>query len=539
MIFFSLEEIKDEENLEKLIEIFYDGTQYQLKFKKFELDETGNISTRSSSWFVFKLSLLENKNDKYKINIGDIIKIGRITARIKEVKFENKSNEKIINGENNVSIISEGVNNLNNINNFNYNEDYINYNKAEVQTLRTEGAHVHIVNEKILSNNNNNSVNKSYKDKEKDKSKIYNKDDKNKNRICRICYIEEEDEYENPLLQPCICSGSMKFIHFKCLKQWINTKCYSRIEYTEDCEIYLIKQIKCELCNSKLPDIINHKGLSYNLTEFIPGFNSYLILESLTLDKHKNKFNYVVNLEQNKVIKIGRAHDSQILFSDISVSRTHCVMTLENRKIYIEDNDATFGTLVLIQTGVLNIEEGAEVNIQVGRTFLKLKTEKKIRGIFNCCGVEEKGNCNAYQKQNEKYIKYKNVLDVRNQEEIYIESNKKIKELSNLKRKNKNRIIKKDKDKSSVEEDKKSEDMKLINIDSNTNNNNKERKEDKEDRNELNNDQLIDNNKKEKEIINKRFSKDNIFNDNERIQKNNSINEQQNQSESISVKSDG
>ena len=41
-------------------------------------------------------------------------------------------------------------------------------------------------------------------------------------KICRICFIGEEDSINNPLLCPCICKGSMKYIHYLCLKNWLN-----------------------------------------------------------------------------------------------------------------------------------------------------------------------------------------------------------------------------------------------------------------------------------------------------------------------------
>jgi len=36
---------------------------------------------------------------------------------------------------------------------------------------------------------------------------------------CRICY-EETSSKDNPLIRPCKCSGSMKFIHKLCLQKW-------------------------------------------------------------------------------------------------------------------------------------------------------------------------------------------------------------------------------------------------------------------------------------------------------------------------------
>lgn len=38
-------------------------------------------------------------------------------------------------------------------------------------------------------------------------------------RKCRICFDEEEAE-DNPLVSPCKCQGSQRFIHMGCLQKW-------------------------------------------------------------------------------------------------------------------------------------------------------------------------------------------------------------------------------------------------------------------------------------------------------------------------------
>lgn len=42
-------------------------------------------------------------------------------------------------------------------------------------------------------------------------------------RSCKIC-MEETDEGDNFLFNPCKCSGSCGTVHFECLKQWIHVK---------------------------------------------------------------------------------------------------------------------------------------------------------------------------------------------------------------------------------------------------------------------------------------------------------------------------
>jgi pSer/pThr/pTyr-binding forkhead associated (FHA) protein len=198
----------------------------------------------------------------------------------------------------------------------------------------------------------------------------------------------------------------MKYIHYTCLKHWINNKCYAQIEKNDDCAIYMIKPVECELCKTKLPDFICKKGILFQLLELKPDFKNYLIFESLTLDKNQNRFNYVVSLDQNKKICVGRGHDSNVVFSDISVSRTHCIFTLEGKNVFIQDNDSTFGTLVLIQSPKIKLVENLPLYIQIGRTFFKCNIQVS-NFFFGCCGISEKPNDNFYFQQNEKDIVYK------------------------------------------------------------------------------------------------------------------------------------
>ncbi|CAH3042084.1 unnamed protein product [Pocillopora meandrina] len=58
-------------------------------------------------------------------------------------------------------------------------------------------------------------------------------DDAHEGDICRVC--RAEGTHDKPLYHPCICTGSIKFIHQECLVQWLK---HSKKEY-------------CELCNHR------------------------------------------------------------------------------------------------------------------------------------------------------------------------------------------------------------------------------------------------------------------------------------------------
>ena len=68
----------------------------------------------------------------------------------------------------------------------------------------------------------------------------YSNDDE---KICRICF--EGETFDNELIHPCLCKGTQKYIHLKCLQEWrmINK---DNPEKRDNCEIckyhYAIKE---------------------------------------------------------------------------------------------------------------------------------------------------------------------------------------------------------------------------------------------------------------------------------------------------------
>lgn len=44
---------------------------------------------------------------------------------------------------------------------------------------------------------------------------------------CRICW-QTDFSPDNPLISPCICDGTMKYIHLICLQKWLRSKLVGR-----------------------------------------------------------------------------------------------------------------------------------------------------------------------------------------------------------------------------------------------------------------------------------------------------------------------
>jgi len=383
-------------NLELLLQITKDvNSIYEFKMNDCKLDQNKNIESRNNGWFLFKKSKTEQTNDKYKLNEGDIIKLGRITIRIKEIK-KNKSlslNKSIDFSKTNINKIFEKNNDEQIMTKNTFQKNMLTFstdiNKNSYITLKNNRKQIPKLNVNKSIPINVSKTQKTLKHKMP--------------KICRICYCEEDpvNESDNPLVQPCLCSGSLKYIHLNCLKHWLNTKSCTKVETNINYSIFLVRQVECEICKSKFPDFIKYKNIFYEILDFKSEFENYFTVESLTIDKNNTRCIYVINLDNNIKLKVGRGHDANLILTDISVSRVHCLITINNKSIYLEDNNSKFGTLVLVQNPTLQLIENLPLNIQIGRTFLNCIVQRSS-SIFSCCGVNEKLNNNFYYEQNEK-----------------------------------------------------------------------------------------------------------------------------------------
>ena len=437
------------------------------------------------------------------IKEGDIIKLGREILLIKDIhiKRKNKKNIKINNNEtkkdNNALPLSFHTQTSQSLN---LNEDFNNFennnNHLEEQNERINNETGSNDNIQKTSNNINDNKNKdliSCNESEKNSEMI-----KKNRKICRICYMEENDKKINPLIKPCKCSGSMKYIHYECLLHWLKTKVL--VTNNSYCEngfytTYLLNLIECELCKNHLPNYIKHKNKIYSLIDYDKfekdqkkpkekndtnniNNDNYIIFDEVTPGKQGNKYRFLVKFDENNIIKIGRGLEMQLILNDISVSRNHCQLKIdEDENIILEDSNSKFGTLVLIQAESIEILKGKTLTVQVGTNYLNIKMGIP-KNIFGCCGVEEIDERNSYEKINYNSIKYDKKNEILN-ESITPENsdNEENKENNNQKEE----LI-----------DKENEDNKNQNIEVNANTNENEKEKTNDNRNNKNNN-LINN----------------------------------------------
>lgn len=195
-------------------------------------------------------------------------------------------------------------------------------------------------------------------------NKFVTSTDNLEHRVCRICLVEEEEE--DPLIDPCNCGGTMKFIHLSCFKKWIESKTIKK--QNENSVSYNVKSLTCEISRCPITASIIVQNQVVDLLSIQKIEPPYITLESYNSEKHDYSI-HLISLNNKNNVRLGRGHDSDIRISDISVSRCHAIIKFVQGEFILEDNSSKFGTLI----------EGKELNInndnhtacvQVGRTLL-------------------------------------------------------------------------------------------------------------------------------------------------------------------------
>ena len=211
-----------------------------------------NINDLSNKiWYVLKndpnLSnnsnqIITNSNDDYYLCKNDVIKLGRVKYALNEINIPSRQN----NIDRSAPLADKGK----------YDIDELNKNTESVFDFVFEAK---------------DSSDSDYKDIPEDE------------KICKICYSEENDKENNPLVHLCNCNGGLRFSHFQCIKKWMETKLNIKDNEKKTVKSYNIKSFNCEICKTPYPFKFKLKGIErpFELIDLEkPSGCDYIILES-------------------------------------------------------------------------------------------------------------------------------------------------------------------------------------------------------------------------------------------------------------------
>jgi hypothetical protein len=235
--------------------------------------------------------------------------------------------------------------------------------------------------------------------------------DQSESSPCRIC-LSEGELPEDPLICPCKCSGTMKFVHVNCLKEWIKNKVSSRV--TEKGITVYFKDLSCELCSVSLPTFLYHKGKQISLISISFPNKSFIVLEEYKPENSQRSGLHLVSLDPGQSGVIGRGHDSDIKMSDISVSRKHCSIKLIDKDFFLEDCKSKFGTLTRLN-GQLILRYNSELTVQVNRTVFHFLYKEPWSFKKACCCEKSKVSVEApsYYTQPDVQVSFNEALSNR------------------------------------------------------------------------------------------------------------------------------
>ena len=218
---------------------------------------------------------------------------------------------------------------------------------------------------------------------------------------CRICFLSSSNE-SNPLISPCKCSGSMKFIHYMCLKKCIETKIIKKTE--QNFKSYSWKSFSCEICKAEYPKYIKIKESLFSLVDLEINYTSYVTCDYTLYDDLKKKtfrkgiIIFKINEEKDKddIITVGRSQNNKIKLKDISVSRNHCNFIKKKNKLYIVDKGSKFGTLIYLNSPMIINPDKDEGTLISGKHLFSVNLKRKqnffCKFIPICCWENQQIN---------------------------------------------------------------------------------------------------------------------------------------------------
>lgn len=189
---------------------------------------------------------------------------------------------------------------------------------------------------------------------------------------CRICLLEGST-LEDPLITPCECKGSIECVHLGCLRHWVK----GRLNFSDNASgSYFYRPLACELCKAVYPAYIRIGHDRQPLVEVPRTTPPFIVLENMVRDsqQHTTRGLHVLSLAENKLLKLGRGHESDVRIADVSISRCHATIRFHRGQFVLEDHNSKFGTLVAMKKPRA-LDIGNTISIQAGRTVLSLSLQ--------------------------------------------------------------------------------------------------------------------------------------------------------------------
>ena len=317
-------------------------------------------------WIISRYVFNDSIEHGYRIHEGDLLKLGKFILKIRQIRFHNDVLlGTMVDKERNTKYEDEDLSrNAINSKDVGYMKDSI----IKPNVLVLNQSKIAKREDEMCKHNSNTNKHSSctlIKDKP----------------TCRICLSDDYDDNSNPLINPCKCAGTMKYLHLECLRQLVKSKVQTTVH--ERVTVLTFKTLECDICKSPFPEHVKVKHTTYTVIDLNRPHTNYVIIEGIVRETPDVKSIFVVNFNDVKTIKIGRASDADLRLSDISVSRSHAQMMLIKGQLVLVDTKSKFGTLVNAGNK-LCVLPYKSLAVQKGNIFLKLNMKLTWCALLSC-----------------------------------------------------------------------------------------------------------------------------------------------------------
>ena len=168
---------------------------------------------------------------------------------------------------------------------------------------------------------------------------------------CYICY--DEGEVGNPLINPCQCAGSVKYVHLNCLQRWIQPEGSSAVN------------THCPVCKVRYPE----------KTQAMMVRPPAILLESWS--NHRTlKLRHWVSFAQHGSASLGRFVDhNDVVIPDHSVSGEHALIVHGNDEFWLHDRESSNGSFIRL-CAPLRLTFGESLHLKMGKSLLCLQAKR-------------------------------------------------------------------------------------------------------------------------------------------------------------------
>ena len=306
--------------------------------------------SKETAWLSLRHFQSRKFNNGYMLSVGDLIKFGRITLKVREIQVEGVSN-----------------------------------NILDIYKEATKPIQL----------------------------KDFKKHHKKKKKSCRVCYCDDE-EIESPLVNPCGCAGELKYIHLSCLQHWLKSRSTLVTNSNENCIVYTFNQIECELCKKTFPDFVKIEGSYYKIWDFgEPKFKNFISIESLPMNGKKSVYTISFDKKNVIKVGRSHESDLRITDVTVSRFHAQ-ISKVNNQYIFEDSNSKFGSLVYLHLTKVTIFNHlMLPIQIGRTYMQFQLSPELKIVDCFSCLFQRRKNSNEDYCLVNANEIITDGILSVK------------------------------------------------------------------------------------------------------------------------------